>query len=67
MFACFQLEVINTLQLQSSEIRHRNDLCRLTFGVVFKYLSSPLPQEAVFIQPVLNIPKTSDSVPQVVA
>ncbi len=38
-----------------------------TFGVVFKYLSSSLSQETVFIQPVLNISQTSDSVPQIIA
>lgn len=39
----------------------------LAFGVVFKYLSSSLSQEAIFIQPVLNISQTSDSVPQIIA
>lgn len=38
-----------------------------TFGVVFKYLSSSLSEEAVLIQPILNISQPSDSVPQVVA
>lgn len=44
-----------------------NHIHTLTFGVVFKYLSSSLSEESVFVQPVLDVAESGDSVPQVVA